>query len=212
MLTRIIDDNELVQGVIHEIKNPIALIKANIELISMECTGFKRHFEIINRELDYLEELTCDYLSTCQNITMGEVFLSEILDDMIFEYRNTYPNITFNFVFENRAIVNGEPKMLKMILRNIYKNCVESLKKRIRNYPEEDFNGVISTYLYTSYDSIKIIVKDNGIGQLSTVDFHTKGIGLQIINKIVNLHKGEFRIFKDPIDGVVQEITLRTIE
>ncbi|MFV0519662.1 MAG: histidine kinase dimerization/phospho-acceptor domain-containing protein [Lachnospirales bacterium] len=212
MLTRMIDDSELVQGVIHEIKNPISLIKANIELVSLEIDGFNRHFEIINRELDYIEELVCDYLSTCHNIKMSDVFLHEILDDLIFEYRNSYNDITFNFIFENRAIVSGEVKMLKMALRNIYKNCVEAIKKRYSTEYDENFSGTINTFLYESYDGIKIVIKDNGIGEFDGREKRTRGMGLLIIEKIITLHKGDFKIYNDIKDGVVQEIYLRTLE
>ena len=101
---------------------------------------------------------------------------------------------------------------------NLIKNAEEAIgEKRSKNH---ELKGNIAIELMMNSDYIEVIIKDNGVGisdlkKVMTPYFTTKkngtGLGLPIVEKIINEHGGEINI-KNSIDGAEALINLPNIK
>lgn len=191
-------NNELAAALAHEIKNPIAIIRANIDYIKLSVKpNFNSCFSIIDKELNKLNSLITDYTTIFQPNTNNEIiFLEDLIYDVTEEFSilNTR-EISFSFNLESELKISGDYKKLSILLFNIYKNSIEAIKSK----------GRILTSLYAKGDKIIIEITDTGTGipadiinNLGTPFLTTKesgsGLGIMICKSIVEAHKGKMNI------------------
>ena len=134
---------------------------------------------------------------------------------------NSY--IFYTYIIRDRVNpqINGIYIFKKMIDNYpiyILKNSIESInEKKSKNAV---FKGKINVDIKEDSDYIYVTVVDNGLGfaqvdkvKMLTPYFTTKkkgtGLGLPIVNKIINEHSGEFVIKKDK--GTIIEIWLPSV-
>ncbi len=191
-------NNELAAALAHEIKNPIALIRANIDYLKLS-TGqeYERYFDIINKELNKLNSLISDYTEILQPEIRNEIIYPE---DLIYDVTEEFAilgkkDISFEFKIDGDIRLKGDYKKLSILLFNIYKNSAEAIKE----------NGVIRTSLYGKDGNIIIEIEDNGGGiaqdiikNVGTPFFTTKsggsGLGIMICRTVMEAHGGEIHI------------------
>ncbi len=203
--------NELAAALAHEIKNPISIIKANIDYIKLSVKpNFNKCFSVIDKELNRLSILISDYNTLLQPSSQNElIFLEDLIFDVTEEF-SLLPNKNINFIFDINPDLNilGDYKKLFILFLNIYKNSVEAINK----------DGYIITKLYSLNNNIKIDIIDSGSGiseniinNIYTPFFTTKengsGLGLMICKSIVELHKGNI-CFNNIENGLKTTITL----
>ena len=122
------------------------------------------------------------------------------------------------FFKENKKknFIMGDEDQLYRVFINIIKNAEESIIEILNKKPK--YEGKIEIDILTNKDYIISIIKDNGEGisdtkKVMTPYFTTKkkgtGLGLPIVNKIINEHSGEFIIKKDK--GTTIEIWIPSI-
>ena len=101
---------------------------------------------------------------------------------------------------------------------NLIKNSIESIKEK--STKNADFNKIIDIEILEKNDYITIIITDNGTGfstdiikSITKPYFTTKtkgsGLGLSIVNKIINDHNGSIK-FSSYNNGAKVEINLPT--
>ena len=103
---------------------------------------------------------------------------------------------------KKKISINGDEEQLYRVFINLIKNSEDSiLEKKEKN---ELFIGKINIDIDDNNDYINIKLIDNGVGIkdtsiIMTPYFTTKkegtGLGLPIVSKIINEHKGELTIF-----------------
>ncbi len=207
MATKNIDDTQLINGVIHEIKNPIALIKANIDLIKFQNNDFEKNFNVIYKQLDYIEELTCNYLTTFKNREVQNVYLDEILEEVVNEYKHSYKDIAFKYLCENTINILGDKKLFTIVVKNMIKNCVESIMLSQKENP--DYIGKIFVTLNVKDDDLVLTIIDNGIGYSSDRQCNGSGVGLKIIKKILDIYNSTYHIYSSSnVTGAVQKVVI----
>ncbi len=199
---------DLVSVVAHEIKNPIALIKANIDYLSafdkqLNSVG-EKNFKVINNQLNKLVELTYEYTSLVKinNERKINIYLHDLLHNIYSDYKESYGEIQFEYLCqeEDRGVeVKGNFMLLDIAIRNLVKNSVEALQSE---------GGIIKIKLIKASEICKIIVQDNG-GGLSNIDINTAkqkfqttkengtGLGLFITDYIIKGHNGYFELKTD---------------
>lgn len=191
-------NNELAAALAHEIKNPIAIIRANVDYIKLSVKpNFNSCFSVIDKELNKLNSLITDYTAILQPCLNNEIiFLEDLIYDVSEEFSilNT-KEITFSFKMKSELKITGDYKKLSILLFNIYKNSVEAIKSK----------GKIHTALYSKNNKIFIEITDTGSGipsdiinSLGTPFLTTKesgsGLGIMICKSIIEAHKGTMNI------------------
>ena len=116
-----------------------------------------------------------------------------------------FPDFGVTHIAERR-VERGVREQIARVFFNLIKNSIESIHQKFEKDP--NFIKKISIEILEHNDHIKFILIDNGIGfsdikgkikDIINPYFTTKkngsGLGLSIVNKIINDHKGELDFF-----------------
>lgn len=192
------DKDEMAAALAHEIKNPISVIRANIDYIKL-CVkpNYTKNFTIIDKELNKLTTLISDYTEILKpSMNFETVYLDDLIYDITEEFQIiSAKEIKFEYKVDNDIEMRGDYKKLSILLFNIYKNSIEAINLR----------GKICTKLTQDKEKIKIEIRDNGSGissdiieKIGSPFFTTKengsGLGLMICRQIANMHNGNLSI------------------
>ncbi|MGM0508295.1 MAG: ATP-binding protein [Fusobacteriota bacterium] len=213
-LDKIATAGRLASSIAHEIKNPlsgIALIidtylqnfnqiefeKQDFEVISIEI---KRINKIIERLMDFSKEEEINFITFDINSLLSEILT--LLKRKAYEHENNI-DLRGN---SKKIYIKGDKNLLKQVFINIILNSIEATEE-----------GSIIIDIIDSKDHIEIKISDTGKGmepetiKKSMEPFYTtkvkgSGIGLAVVQKILNIHD-----FKYDIDSSVKKGTTFSI-
>jgi PAS domain S-box-containing protein len=201
----------------HEIKTPLASIKANIEMLgnSLQLDEKKtRIFAIVQKEVKRLDKLLKNVLQFSRD---SELLISKVKLQDLFTYINELMETSLkqkniNLTIKNcNHFVRGDYQKLHTVFLHLIENSIDAIQT----------NGEIeiSANPSSSGDSLSIFIKDNGCG-ISSVErifdpFFTEkttgtGLGLAIAKKIIDQHKGSIRLISSCPGETIFEIKLKT--
>ncbi|CAM3844714.1 PAS domain-containing sensor histidine kinase [Hathewaya histolytica] len=209
---------EFFADISHELRTPINVMYSALQLLNLElnkeaiCSGNSkllkrmdiikqncfRLMKLINNLIDStkidagyykLNLVNCNIVSIVENITLS---VSEYVE-------NKGLNLIFDTDIEEKFIC-CDPEKIERIMLNLISNAVKFTE-----------NGSIKVEMKNVDDSIYIYVKDTGIGiskdkrniifqRFIQADKHLKGekegsgIGLSLVNSLVNMHHGEISV------------------
>ncbi len=196
-------ENENLVEVFHELKNPIATIKINIDLIKdYYSNNLNRNFEVIENELIRIDNIIKKYLnfSDTKDAIKDIIYFSEIISSIIEENMLTYPDVNFVVNNESDIYILAYEYHLYMVFSNIIKNSIEAMNgvgNIIINISEKE--GIATIEVID--DGIGIT--DNIIKRLQKGQYTSKpngnGIGTIIINNILKIYNGEFNLLPQSI-------------
>ena len=210
----------------HEIKNPLTPIQLSIDRlkekysskVGEDSSQFNDYLLTINRQIKDIEKLVNEFSNFAR---MPRPVLKKInLNDVILRSINFLKISLKSKIFfkENKKknFIMGDEDQLYRVFINIIKNAEESIIEILNKKPK--YEGKIDIDIHNNIDYIVIVIRDNGEGisdtkKVMTPYFTTKkngtGLGLPIVNKIINEHSGEFVIKKE--NGTKIEIWLPKI-
>jgi two-component system nitrogen regulation sensor histidine kinase NtrY len=195
----------------HEIKNPLTPIQLSIDRLQEKFykkitegqDEFKNYLSTINRQIKDIENLVNEFSSFAR---MPSPIFRKIEIDLVIKraidlYKMSSKNEIYFNTKKRKNIVNGDEEQLYRVFINLIKNSEDSIaEKKEKN---KLFRGKINIEITDNNDYISISLIDNGVGindisVIMTPYFTTKnngtGLGLPIVNKIINEHKGELSI------------------
>tara|TARA_Y100001970_G_scaffold59262_1_gene75392 strand:- start:466 stop:2253 length:1788 start_codon:yes stop_codon:yes gene_type:complete len=195
----------------HEIKNPLTPIQLSIDRlrekyskkISGESEDFEKYLQTINRQIKDIESLVNEFSNFARmpRPVFKEINIIEILNRSVdFAKMSSKNNIEIISNHKNLKI-NGDADQLNRVFINLIKNSEEAFLDLQEKDP--NFKGKIDIAIINNNDYIMIRLTDNGTGisdikKVMTPYFTTKtkgtGLGLPIVNKIINEHSGDFII------------------
>jgi two-component system sensor histidine kinase AtoS len=215
---------EVTTGLAHEIKNPLAGIKASIELFSGIATLSEEEKEILEKvvsEIKRIESLLKGILNFARppKPNFSPVDVNGILDTALTFSLKSASSLqdqpaeikVVKDIHEHLPEIVADPMQLSQIFLNLFINAVEAMKD----------GGTLT--VRTSYDIIKdsilIIISDTGKGidketaeQIFHPFFTTKpkgtGLGLAITKRLIEQHGGHLTFENNPDGGVSFTINL----
>ncbi len=213
----------------HEIKNPLTPIQLSIDRlrekysskISSGGEDFEKYLQTINRQIKDIENLVNEFSSFARmpRPTFKKINIIEVINRAIDLVKLSSKNAINLKIDQKKIIISGDAEQLNRVFINLIKNSEEAFLDLIKKNP--DFKGKIDIEIIRNNDYIVIKITDNGTGisdtkKVMTPYFTTKikgtGLGLPIVNKIINEHAGEFLIKnrKKP-SGTIIEIIIPTL-
>jgi len=208
---------DLVQGVSHEVRNPImsiggfaARMKAGLE----KNHKFQKYLNIILEETSRLEKLVRDVkeLSEMHTVYLQPVNLNNLLSKVIEDFSPTLPRQSTHLeadIEEGLPTIILDKAQILRALKNIIQNSIEAMPK----------GGTIKLKARLVDSRIQIVVEDSGIGidedKLDSVHdpFVTSkttgpGLGLTMVYQIVKNHHGEIDIKSRGSKGTIVTLDL----
>jgi signal transduction histidine kinase len=195
----------LFRGLTHEIRNPVQGILASAEAlrcrIEEDASGVKL-LDMIQRECVRINGLLTDLLTLSEPVRVASslVPLAKLLEECV----RMYPNNVVSQIDVDLPEIHCDRPALRRAILAILQNALESKSQ----------NNSVSLSAERAGESVKITIADQGDG-ISAEDlnhilepfFSTKprkaGLGLTIAERILKLHKGDFRIESRPSEGTI---------
>lgn len=196
----------------HEVKNPISIVKANIDLLELCNTDaqFSRNFKVMRAELDKVTELLHGFIrfSMPASESMMPVSINDMLESLADELRSFCGFAAVELSAEQDLSLLCDGEKLRRALLNLLKNSAEAIEEET---PE---NGRIAIEAKLSQDDsqLVIVIEDNGVGlspdEIMLINkpfFTTKpkgsGLGFQIASSIIKEHGGTIEIASEKHQG-----------
>ncbi|MDO8785025.1 MAG: PAS domain S-box protein [Syntrophales bacterium] len=212
---------EIATGLAHEIKNPLAGIKASIEVLRDELNmtaDDKRVVKCVIDEINRIEYLLNELLSFARPLQthLMPLDLNQVIEGVLAVVVVNDPKEDGRIVLvvdlqKDMPQIMADPMQLKQVLLNLYLNGVDAM-------PD---GGVftVKTFHDKADDTVKIRVSDTGKGiQDSMIDkifrpFCTTkskgtGMGLAITKQIIESHGGKITLAKNGAGGAAFIISL----
>lgn len=213
---------ELTAGVAHEVRNPLGIIRASVQLVEESGCDRDRVLEatsVIKQEIDRLDRVIKALLDFgrpskpyLRLTDIGEVIEDVVLFTRRFA-RQSHVTISANDVSELPQIM-ADPDQMKQVFVNLISNAVQAM---------EGTGGIINVSGRADDGFLSIIVSDNGPGIpaadlkkvfdpfYSTRDAGT-GLGLTIVHRIVDEHDGHIEVVSTPEQGTSFTVSLPVYE
>lgn len=208
------NEKELAAALAHEVKNPLGLIKANVDIIKLESgTAYEKSINIINREINKITSVIEAFGHIKAGSTLwSRVSIPDMLMEIIYDYNISLQNKNINFRLINNSdypYVQGNENKLSILFFNIIKNAVEAIEEK----------GEIVAEIYNSDSRLIVEIKDNGKGiedyilknigkPYLTGKENGNGLGVAICKSIVGEHNGKINYKNNELGGCTVEVEL----
>lgn len=187
---------------VHDLKNPLANIRALCQLSKIAKTEEKREVNLnkIINNVDQLTDMLNKIMDTIREDKFIECDLENVISEVIEEIRPVCVtrDIQLTYQLDKDIPVLLERSMFKRAIYNILKNAIDAIEE----------SGKLRIYLEKKWNKALVIIKDNGPGipeeiQGSLfqpfVSSKGTGLGLYMVDfTITQIHKGKvwFDTFK----------------
>lgn len=213
--------DEMLSGIAHEIKNPLASLSGSIQLLKEDCcpgSSQEKLMRIILRETNRLKEILNDIrlFSRPNKSNASHIRLDTLLRETVELFANDpewSDRIELFVKIQKQVVVDMDPVHFKQIIWNLLKNAAQSIVETGRIYIELKL---------AKQDRVHLSIRDTGRGikkedaaHIFDPFFTTKpegsGLGLSIIHKIVDTYDGMIDFETEPGKGTVFTIILKTV-
>ncbi len=205
--------DELISGIAHEVKNPLASLSGSIQLLQEDTDPGSyedKLMQIILRETDRLKDIVNDIRLFSKPSTKNahEIPMAEAIEETVELFLNDpkwNQKIHLTMNLDSNIIVVIDPSHLNQILWNLLKNAAQSI-------PEK---GEIKITLKLSKNNrVYLTISDSGEGidpdvfnQVFDPFYTTKpngtGLGLSIIHRLIDTYNGMIDFESTPGKGTV---------
>lgn len=150
-------------AVTHELKTPISVARLNLETLQKYTLDPEKQKKLIRNTLDEttrLNFLTNNILIASQleggryNSSREELDLSDLLKDVLHDFRNRFPDREFREEIEPDADIKGDPLLLQILISNLVENA-------LKYSPKE---SPVSAVLRKKGSFIELNITDEGPG------------------------------------------------
>ncbi len=211
---------ELTAGVAHEVRNPLGVIRASVQLLDdaqVDHARIHEAAEVIKQEIDRLDRVIKALLDFGRpsKPTLVKTDINSVLEDVVL-FTNRFAKqhgVQIEERFERELpAVFVDPDQLKQVFLNLVTNAVQAIG---------DSEGRIVIETRSEGDYVETSVVDDGPG-ISAHDlpkvfdpFFTKraegtGLGLTIVHRIIDEHEGHIEVESSPA-GTSFKVTLPAV-
>lgn len=208
---------QLVAGVAHEIRNPLGIMKATVQVMKDEFTEqeIQEYLAVLNEQVDRQNNIIRELLDYAKPVP--PIFQSVKINDILkslgsfskLYFQQHKVDAVFALAKEPPLMVNADVEKLKQAFLNIIFNAVEAM-------PD---GGELKVSTALCDNNVIVEFQDTGRGIPQTdIDklfdpfFTTKntgtGLGLATVHKVVEMHGGRIEVNSEVRHGTVFRIFL----
>lgn len=197
-------------AVTHELKTPIAVARINLETMQKHNLDPEKQRKLIRKTLEEttrLNSLTNNILVASQleggghDITREDVNLSDLLKDVMADFRHRFPERIFEEKVEDEMDLKGDPLLLQIMVNNLVENAIKYSPKEstIKALLRKE-NGNIHLEIADEGEGIhdaektRIFEKFYRIGNENTRKTQGTGLGLYLCSKIARDHNADISV------------------
>lgn len=203
--SRLASIGQMLSGVLHDIKNPMAIISGYVQIMAKAEDGEARrqYAGSVLKQMDHLNEMTRELLMFARgdrNILLRKVFLHKFMEDLgemlTAELSSRQVRLELELGYRNEAWL--DQVKLKRAILNLARNAAEAMGERggvfrIETRKEVSADGEELLVLALSDDGpgVPIEIRDRLFDSFVTQGKeHGTGLGLAIVKKVVEDHGG----------------------
>lgn len=213
---------ELTAGVAHEVRNPLGIIRASVQLLEDSKGDPARMADaatVIKQEIDRLDKVIKALLDFGRPSapTLQAVDVNEVLRDVVLFTRKFASRGGVEIVEEYAPVlptVLADADQLKQIAVNLISNAVQAM---------EDGGGDVTVKTAFRSGYVEMVFADNGpgippetVGKVFDPFYSTRdegtGLGLTIVHRIVDEHNGHIEVESEPGEGTRFTVSLPAME
>ena len=198
--------SEMLSGISHDLRTPLTRLKLQLAMLTQKDLSKK-----MSSDIDEMEKMLNDYLQFSK--TQSQESTSEInLSDLFNQIEDGFDNKNLEIFHNDKIILKGRPAALKRSFENIIQNGL--------TYGEK-----VLVSLQKSSNRTLITFEDNGPGipddqrknvfkpffrldKSRSLNKSGVGLGLAIVEDIINSHGGSIQLGKSKFDGLQVKIFL----
>ncbi len=219
---------QLSAGLAHEIRNPLGVIKGSAEMLSQKVAGSQPLVAelagYISSEVNRLNALVVRFLDFARpsKLETRPERISEIVDHALESAAASFPNAKVKI---ERQYAPGLPEiqadrqLCEQVFVNLITNALQAMEEQpgsLNGTPDGTWNGMLRLSIAPEVSNggpgVCVTVEDSGPGvppelreQIFNPFFTSKkdgvGLGLSIVAKIVDDHRGTIRLDSDTTKG-----------
>ncbi|MCU1292776.1 MAG: signal transduction histidine kinase, nitrogen specific, NtrB, partial [Bryobacterales bacterium] len=210
---------QLTAGLAHELRNPLGTIRASAEMLTKENTRKRPELmsEIagyIGTEADRMNGLISNFLDFARPLQLRPATgdLRSVLDDVVRQLSDLATNRQVKLTVrldEQPPMFTFDPGLLRLAILNLAQNAIQASPP----------GSAVEIRASWTHDTVELSVADHGEGiqqqhleNIFNPFFTTKqegiGLGLAIVSKIVDEHRGRIQVASEPGSGTTFVITL----
>ncbi|MBP9792330.1 MAG: HAMP domain-containing protein, partial [Rickettsiales bacterium] len=203
--------SDVARRIAHEIKNPLTPIYLGAERLKQKYSdqvkdkeNFSLYVDTIIRHVKDIGLIIKEfsYFAKMPSPVFTKIHLSNIVKEIALSRQALATKINYTIDVEKNIFALCDETQINQVLTNILKNAEESIEE---SETGKNNQGLINVSLVKESDKIKLTISDNGkgleqkiINKLTEPYFTTRnkgtGLGLTIVKKIVDDHKGKLII------------------
>ena len=211
-------------AITHELKTPIAVTKLNLETLQKRKLETSQQEKLINNTLQEANRMN----ALCNNLLLSsqmeseaykkvseQIQINKLLGDCIRDFSVRYPSRNIMFNPKDEITIDGDVFLLQMAFNNLIENAMKyspkdtSIQVVLANKENQclititdEGNGI------PDEDKLKIFEKFYRIGSDATQKSKGTGLGLFLVKRIVDAHKGMVYVKDNQPKGSIFTIQL----